>query len=90
LANAKFDLILMDVQMPRMDGYEATAQIRAKEAAGFPQQIIIAVTANALPSDRDLCLEAGMDDYIAKPVTETLLREKISGWVELPTAQKAA
>jgi CheY-like chemotaxis protein len=59
-----YDLILMDCQMPELDGFEATAAIRALPG---PQPVIVAVTAYARAGERDRCLEAGMDDYLAKP-----------------------
>jgi CheY-like chemotaxis protein len=63
-----YDIIFMDVQMPEMDGLEATRQIRAHAAAeGGRGPWIIALTANAMQDDRDLCLAAGMDDYVTKP-----------------------
>ncbi len=69
-----FDLILMDVQMPEMDGFEATAAIREIEKAAGTHVHIIALTANAMKSDRDRCLAAGMDGYLAKPIKlDTLL-----------------
>jgi PAS domain S-box-containing protein len=74
-----YDLILMDVQMPEMDGFEATAAIRSMP--GEKRRIpIIAMTANALPSDCERCLAAGMDDYIAKPVHQRTLVELIEKW----------
>jgi CheY-like chemotaxis protein/HPt (histidine-containing phosphotransfer) domain-containing protein len=65
-----FDVVLMDCQMPLMDGYEATRRIRASESAnGRPAVPIVAVTANALPGDRERCLDSGMTDFISKPFT---------------------
>jgi PAS domain S-box-containing protein len=71
-----YDLILMDVQMPEMDGYKATRAIRG---AGY-RMPIIAMTANAMKGDREKCLEAGMDDYISKPVNPKKILEKIIQW----------
>ena len=74
-----YDIVLMDVQMPEMDGFEATAAIRA--LPGEKRRIpIIAMTANALPSDCERCLAAGMDDYIAKPVHQQILVGMIEKW----------
>jgi PAS domain S-box-containing protein len=72
-----FDLVLMDIQMPEMDGLEATTAIRAHGAPGVP---IIAMTAHALQGDRERCLEAGMDDYIAKPLRPQQLIEMVRRW----------
>jgi CheY-like chemotaxis protein len=67
LEKEKFHIILMDIQMPVMDGYQATKLIRAKEITSGKYVPIIAVTAFAMESDRQKCFEIGMDDYISKP-----------------------
>jgi len=75
------DLILMDVSMPRMDGLEATRRIRALERSeGLVRVPIIALTAKAMADDREKCLDAGMDDYVAKPIRKADLKAKISEW----------
>ena len=74
-----FDLVLMDVQMPSMDGYQATEAIRAKEKDTGGHLPIIAMTAAAMKGDRERCFEAGMDDYVAKPIQAKRLFEVIDG-----------
>ncbi|HKJ90647.1 MAG TPA: response regulator, partial [Oceanipulchritudo sp.] len=82
LAEKSFQLILMDVQMPVMDGLQATIEIRKQEALRkSPHLPIIAVTAHALQGDRERCLEAGMDDYLKKPVAPSQLVAKLKQWL---------
>jgi CheY-like chemotaxis protein len=81
-----YDLILMDVQMPEMDGLEATRLIRLKH---YHQPVIISMTANAMAEDREACMKAGMDDYISKPVKLEVLVALLEKWSQ-EIAKKAA
>lgn len=81
-----WDLIFMDCQMPEMDGYEATGRIRALEAGQAGARItIVALTAHAMPGDRQRCLDAGMDDYLSKPFNFEQFREVIARWIHAGT-----
>jgi CheY-like chemotaxis protein len=81
-----FDLVLMDLQMPHMDGFEATAELRRREAIGGGHLPIIALTANAMPGDRERCLEAGMDGYVSKPMKRAELFQAIASGLEINAA----
>jgi CheY-like chemotaxis protein len=88
LETIPYDLIFMDVQMPEMDGFEATARIRDKEKAGRRKVPIVAMTAHAMKGDKEWCLAAGMDDYVTKPVTTEKLtaaiKRQLSDQASLP------
>jgi signal transduction histidine kinase/CheY-like chemotaxis protein len=84
LQHRRFDVVLMDVQMPEMDGFEATAQIRALESARSERTPIIALTAHAMKGYREECLAAGMDDYLTKPVDAEQLFETLAAWTADP------
>jgi CheY-like chemotaxis protein len=83
-----FELVLMDVQMPKMDGFQATRLIRAKERESGGHIPIIAITAHAMKGDRERCLEVGMDEYIAKPLNVKQLSETIARVMSLLPAEK--
>lgn len=82
LARNEYALVFMDCQMPIMDGYEATRQIRKGNAGAMNQGArIIAMTANALKGDRELCMESGMDDYLSKPITKDAVENLLNRWI---------
>jgi len=83
LSRIAYDLVFMDCQMPEMDGFGATREIRRREQSASPARRrtpIIAMTANAMQGDRDVCLQAGMDDYVSKPVTSEVLAAVFERW----------
>lgn len=81
----EFDLVLMDCKMPGIDGYEATAEIRNVEHArgGFSRVPIIAMTAFALPTDRNYCIRSGMDDCLIKPLRRQVLVDSLGRWLNV-------
>lgn len=79
-----FDLVLMDCQMPVLDGLAATRKIRESESGGASRLPIIALTANAMQGDRETCINAGMDQYLSKPVTSTELNDVLRNWLPNP------
>ena len=81
VAKQAYDVVLMDCQMPVMDGYRATAAIRAGEADSAKRLPIVALTANAMEGDRTQCLAAGMDDYLGKPYSRSQLQQVLSRWL---------
>jgi CheY-like chemotaxis protein len=88
LQMAPYDLVFMDCQMPEMNGYEATAQIRLREGSG-PRLPIVALTADAAGEYRERCLQAGMDDVITKPVTLEDLGHALTTWLHPGRAEVA-
>ncbi|WP_051534436.1 response regulator [Deefgea rivuli] len=80
LAQQTVDVVLMDMQMPEMDGLEATRRIRVTEQTAPTRVPIIALTANAMAEDRQRCLDAGMDDFLAKPIRPELLKQALHEW----------
>jgi two-component system sensor histidine kinase/response regulator len=84
--NRAYDVILMDCQMPRLDGYAATRALRARARPGEPAHYIVAMTANAMQGDREKCLAAGMDDYVSKPVRAADLRAALERFLAAGSA----
>ncbi|MEX2293779.1 MAG: response regulator [Acidimicrobiales bacterium] len=83
--NNDFDAILMDVMMPDMDGYQATAEIRSLEAVrGGAHTPVIGLSARAMDGDREIALAAGFNDYLTKPLREDELKESLERWIGAP------
>ena len=82
LESNRYDLVLMDCQMPAMNGYEATRTIRDPASAVLDHAVpIVALTANAFQEDRELCLQAGMDDFLTKPLSMKVLKTMLRKWL---------
>ena len=91
----EYDLVLLDCQMPLMDGLQVATEVRKTESSGIGlsrlggRLPLIALTANAIAGDREMCLEAGMDDYLTKPITCQSLTEMLLRWLPIPQARAA-
>jgi CheY-like chemotaxis protein len=86
LSTIPYDIVLMDVQMPVMDGFQATSRIRDPHSSVMNHHVtVIAMTANAMQGDREMCIEKGMDDYISKPITPQTLASVLEKWISSRT-----
>jgi CheY-like chemotaxis protein len=90
LVQGTYDLILMDMQMPEMDGFEATSELRRREKQTGRHLPVIALTAHAMKGDRERCLDAGMDGYLAKPIRAQALYELLENYIALRVASLQA
>jgi len=89
-STGRYDFILMDCQMPVMDGYQAAREIRTREEAGGGRIPIVALTADAMPGTEHRCRESGMDDYLTKPLNRLRLKDTLAKYLALPTSADKA